>query len=377
MTTAFRLRQVWIIARLEMRRAFFSKRAIWVYLLALFPSVIFIGNGIDVIIKRNRWKAGGITPAAVLDSVRKGDVAELVLARTGKPFEDRTWTSGREWRTVETRGPGGQRNYRRERGQAPPIRWRYMGFFDGTRRFDLTFKNGLLDSQRSRPLANLENDRSVFAGVFQFFYLRLGIFFGCLGIFMNLFRGEMLDKTLHFWLLAPVRREVLLCGKYLAGLVAASVIFTFGALLCFAAMLWPQDPAQVQMYLRDQALTHALWYSASALLACVGYGSFFVASGLLVRNPIIPAAVLLLWENVAGFLPSMLQKLSVLHYVQALCPVPVPTDPDMPAFVRLFFAPAAPPSAPVAIAGVLALTALVLWLAARVIRKIEINYSTE
>jgi hypothetical protein len=37
MTAAFRLRQVWIIARLEMRRAFFSKRAVWVYLLALFP----------------------------------------------------------------------------------------------------------------------------------------------------------------------------------------------------------------------------------------------------------------------------------------------------------------------------------------------------
>ena len=356
MTAAFRLRQVWIIARLEMRRAFFSKRAVWVYLLALFPSVIFLGHGIDVAIKRNRWTARGITPAAVLDSVRTGDVAELVLARTGKPIEDRVWT--------------------RRRDQIP-VRWRHLEFFDGTRHFDLTFKNGLLDSKSSRPLANLEEDRGVFAGVFQFFYLRLGIFFGCLGIFMNLFRGEMLDKTLHFWLLAPVRREVLLGGKYLAGLVAASLIFTLGALLCFAAMLWPQDPAQVQMYLREQALTHALWYSASALLACVGYGSFFVASGLLVRNPIVPAAVLLLWENIAGFLPSMLQKLSVLHYVQALCPVPVPIDPDMPAFVRLFFAPAAPPSAPAAITGVFVLTALVLWCAARVIRKIEINYSTE
>jgi ABC-type transport system involved in multi-copper enzyme maturation permease subunit len=375
MTTASRLRQVWIIARLEMRRAFFSKRALWVYLLALFPSVIFIGNGVDILIKRNRWTAVGTTPATVLDSVRKNDVAELVLSRTGKPIEDRVWTTGGGWRTVRS-GRGPRTFEMRERDQRP-VRWRLLAFFDGTRRFDFTFKNGLLDSKRSRPLANLENDRGVFAGVFQLFYLRLGIFFGCLGIFMNLFRGEMLDKTLHFWLLAPVRREVLLAGKYLAGLVAASVIFTFGALLCFAAMLWPQDPAQVQMYLHEQALTHALWYAASALLACVGYGSFFVASGLLVRNPIIPAAVLLLWENIAGFLPSMLQKLSVLHYVQALCPVAVPTDPDMPAILRLFFAPAAPPSAPVAIAGVLALTALVLWLASRVIRKIEINYSTE
>ena len=37
-------------------------------------------------------------------------------------------------------------------------------------------------------------DTIVYAGVFQFFYLRLAIFFGCLGIFMNLFRGELLDK---------------------------------------------------------------------------------------------------------------------------------------------------------------------------------------
>jgi len=30
----------------------------------------------------------------------------------------------------------------------------------------------------------------IFAGVFQFFYLRLAIFFGCLGMFMYLFRGR-------------------------------------------------------------------------------------------------------------------------------------------------------------------------------------------
>ena len=46
--------------------------------------------------------------------------------------------------------------------------------------------------------AESREDRTVYAGIFQFFYLRLAIFFGCLGIFMNLFRGEMLDKTLHF-----------------------------------------------------------------------------------------------------------------------------------------------------------------------------------
>ncbi len=72
---------------------------------------------------------------------------------------------------------------------------------------------------------NLSEDSIVFAGVFQFFYLRLAVFFGCLGIFMNLFRGEILDKSLHFYFLAPIRREVLMVGKFLAGLLATCVIF--------------------------------------------------------------------------------------------------------------------------------------------------------
>src|SRR5258708_26857513 len=49
-------------------------------------------------------------------------------------------------------------------------------------------------------------DTNVFATVFQFFYLRLAIFFGCVGIFMNLIRGEMLDRSLHYYLLSPTPR---------------------------------------------------------------------------------------------------------------------------------------------------------------------------
>ncbi len=187
----------------------------------------------------------------------------------------------------------------------------------------------------------------------------------------------MMAKTLHFWLLEPVRREVLLGGKYLAGLLAASVIFTAGALLCYAAMLWAQNPTELQAFWREYGLSHALRYAAATVLACVGYGSVFLAAGLLVRNPIIPAAVLLLWESVSGFLPSMLQKVSVLYYAQALCPVPVPVDAGTSALVRVFLSPAEPPSPALAVAGLLLLTGLVLWCASRAVRKIEINYSTE
>jgi len=46
---------------------------------------------------------------------------------------------------------------------------------------------------------SIGEDTLIFAGLFHFYYLRLGIFFGCVGIFSNLFRGEMLEKTLHYY----------------------------------------------------------------------------------------------------------------------------------------------------------------------------------
>ena len=97
-------------------------------------------------------------------------------------------------------------------------------------------------------------------------------------------------------------------------------------------------------------------------------------AGLLLRNPIIPAITILFWESVNGILPSMLQKVSVLYYVQSLCPVPVPLDSKAPLLIRLLMAPAEPPSATVAVLGVLGVTALVLWAASRAVRRLEINY---
>jgi len=352
MTTQIRLRQVWLIARMQLRRAFFTRRSLWVYLMALFPAVIFVGHGVEVKLRREQWSGRSIISPAVLDSIREGDIEEEVLRRAENPLYDRRYRRRDEDR-------------------------RHLMYFDGKRRADLYFESGVLQRKRVRRQIDFEEDRMVFAGMFQYFYLRLGIFFGCLGIFMNLFRGEMMDKTLHFWFLTPVRREVLLAGKYVAGLVAATVIFTGGALLCFGAMLWPHEAAELQAYWQQQGPSHLFWYAAAAALACVGYGTVFLAAGLLVRNPMIPAVVLLLWESVNGFLPAMLQKLSVLYYVQSLCPVPAPMDSNAPALVRMLLSPAEPATAWGAVLGLIGVTALVLWGASRAVGRIEINYGTE
>jgi hypothetical protein len=252
--------------------------------------------------------------------------------------------------------------------------YRDIIYFDGRRQARLLFEDGKLLRRDIGRLLDFEEDRAVFAGIFQYFYLRLAIFFGCLGIFMYLFRGEMSNRTLHFWFLAPARREVLLAGKYAAGLIASAVIFGGGALLMFAAMMWPHDAVEVQAYWNAGGMGHVFWYAAAAALGCVGYGSVFLAVGAYVRNPIIPAAVLLTWEGINGILPHVLQKMSVLYYLQSLCPVPAPMDNDAPALVRLLAAPAAPASRPGAILGLLLLTAFVLWIGGIAVRRMEISY---
>jgi ABC-type transport system involved in multi-copper enzyme maturation permease subunit len=225
---------------------------------------------------------------------------------------------------------------------------------------------------------SLTQGNYIFAGVFQFFFIRLAIFFGSLGIFMNLFRGEMLDKSLHFYLLAPIRREVLLVGKFLAGLLAASVIFTASTALQIAALLWEFNANTVAQYLyQNHGLSHVIAYLGVTILACIGYGSVFLGAGLLFKNPIIPAAFVLIWEAANPVLPSLLKKFSVIYYLKSLCPVNIPLDPGMPALLALLVSNSEPISAYIAVFGLLALSTLVLVASMKQVRHLEINYTTE
>jgi hypothetical protein len=504
-----RARQAWTIARVELRRVFLARRGLWVYALALLPSVIFLGHGLETKFRSERLARNGPINPALMDSIREGELADDVKQRLGMPAEE-IWSvrsrrvrhsSGNAGTTTHVIEPAVDARFVRLNVQAPnyrgfptatiyefetfgsdsaenlalgrpvtgsipcrpdrgpekavngsvaggePDSWcstdrplflqvdlgttrpvarfvvrhasaggesedadtqsfniqvsldgktfttvetssgtgfveertevRQIRYFDGRREARLVFVDGRLESSFVDRVLNFEEDRMIFAGIFQFFYLRLAIFFGCLGMFIYLFRGEMTNRTLHYWFLAPARREVLLAGKYAAGLIAGAVIFVGGALLAFAAMIWPHDAVEVQAYWNAGGITHAFWYAAAAALGCVGYGSVFLAVGLYVRNPIVPAAVLLAWEGINGILPHALQRISILYYLQSLCPVPAPLENDAPMLIRLLAAPAAPASRPAAILGLLLLTAFVLWIAARAVRRMQISYGAD
>ena len=216
----------------------------------------------------------------------------------------------------------------------------------------------------------LGEDSIVFAALFLFFYLRATIFFGCMGIFSNLFRGEMLEKTLHYYFLTPMRRELLVAGKYLAGVAVALVLFVGSTAASFLTLSRHFGPAWSDYLWHGPGLSQLGSYILVAALGCIGYGAVFLMCGLLFRNPLIPAAVVFVWENLNPFLPDLLKKISIIFYLKSLCPVEVPVPPPFSVMV----VESDPSPLWIAVPGLLLVTAVLLVYSAIAARHTEINY---
>ena len=363
---SFWLTQIAAVMRLEIKKSFFARRGLWIYLLALAPVFIF---ALGAFMARNFHVFETTMPAnshlltqEQLDSVHSGMTRDQVIAQLGEPASSRT----KHVRIFD------------EDGNRIVIQAEDMRYYGEDRSLILDVRNGVVNATMSRGRSTFEQSGYLFATVFQFFFIRLAVFFGCLGIFMNLFRGEMLDKSLHYYLLSPIRREVLLVGKFLAGVVAATVIFTISAALQLAAVFSAFDTNTIARYFnQDHGVSQVIAYLGVTALACIGYGSVFLGAGLLFRNPIFPAAAVLIWEAANPLLPALLKKFSVIYYLKSLCPVPVNTDPGLPSLFKLLVSNGDPISPYLAVFGLLALALLVLWVSSIKIRKLEINYTTE
>ncbi|HLJ14338.1 MAG TPA: outer membrane protein assembly factor BamE [Bryobacteraceae bacterium] len=349
-------RQILAVLRLEMRKTFFARRGLWIYLLALAPVVLFAAHSIDVMQQRaqrqQRAAACSFSPERMAE-IKPGMTREQVIAMLGQPAH---------------------RDMRRRRREAHEFLW----YSDAQTDFIIHLTGGEVTGINRRESSNLSEDSLVFAGVFQFFYLRLAVFFGCLGVFMNLFRGELLDKSLHFYFLAPVRREVVLAGKFLAGLIATVLIFSLSTVLQLWALSWHFDSNSIQQYLwQGNGAHHVAAYIGVTALACIGYGSVLLAAGIFFRNPIVPAALVLIWESANWILPAALKKISIIFYLQSLSPIVAPAGYNVPPPLALLASTAAATPAYLAITGLLLMSLVVLTIAALKLRRLEINYSTD
>ncbi len=219
-----------------------------------------------------------------------------------------------------------------------------------------------------KPFRSMPEAAQVFAAAYQVIVYFV-IYPGCVIVFMNLIRGEVMDRSLHYYFLSPVRREVLLAGKFVAGWLAAGALFvavTLVTLFLFFAMNGPGDALS---YLLGDGIGQVFGYTAMTLMAVLGYGAVFLIVGLLFRNPAIPALTILGWEWINSLLPAPFKQISVIYYVESLRPIPLPKE-----LIEIVAEPASPW---LAVPGFLIFSAAVLALSGWRIRSMEIEYGDD
>ena len=217
---------------------------------------------------------------------------------------------------------------------------------------------------------NIGHTVTKFAYIFQYVFLRLILFFTCASMFVKLFRGEILERSLHFLLLAPVRRTVLVAGKFLGGAVTALLLFVPSIIATYLIYLAPHGGEHLKRFFSTgDAIGQLGSYTLIVILACIGYGAIFMLSGLFFKNPMIPAIVLLSWEMLVPFLPQFLKAFSLIFYLTSLAPVPVSHGPFS------FIAQPAPDW--LAVLALLAGSAVLVGIASLKARHMEISYTSE
>ncbi|MFZ4794683.1 MAG: ABC transporter permease [Blastocatellia bacterium] len=235
----------------------------------------------------------------------------------------------------------------------------------------ILFLLAIVDPQAADDIArDWNSSQQAFANIYDALILRSIVFFGCAWIFMNLFRGEVVDRSLHYYFLAALRREVLVMAKYFSGLVAATVLFTFTTLGALFFLYYARGyPGNVEFLLDGPGWRQVLAYESITILACFGYGAIFMFIGLFFRNPIIPALVVYGWEWINFLLPPVLKKISIIHYLESQLPIPIDEGP--------FATIVTPTPVWISVPGMLIFTGLILTLAALRIRRMEISYGVD
>ena len=205
--------------------------------------------------------------------------------------------------------------------------------------------------------------RRAFGTIYSVVVLGATVFFGCALVFTHLFRGEILRRSLHFYLLAPVRREVLTLAKYAAGLLAVCTLFGGVTILVHPMFI-------IAVTDGDWVVLEMLRYLGITLLGCTAYGAVFLLFGTLFRNPILPVAVLLGWEMLNFLLPSGIRIASVSYHLKSLLPVPGPVEQGIGVSVEL-------PSPGESVVSLLILSAVAVALTCYRVRRMEIRYTDD
>jgi ABC-2 type transport system permease protein len=127
--------------------------------------------------------------------------------------------------------------------------------------------------------------------------------------------GDDIDNgTLLYLRLRPVGRAAIVCGRYLAAVLSATVLLAPPVILTYALHVGFQGPA----FLIEQ-LPLLLVMLGNVLLGCLTYGALFLLFSLLIRHAVIAGLVFIaIWEVFISVFPSKAALSTVSFHLSAI-----------------------------------------------------------
>jgi len=230
-----------------------------------------------------------------------------------------------------------------------------------------------MNSGNDHFVSNINQARMTFAIVYSTFMLAAILYIGNALMFTSLVRGEILERSIHYPMLAPVKREILILGRFIGGLISASILFGLATIACYLIIYLPFGITRLIADLSSGiALEQLSTYLLMTFLACMGYGSVFMATGLVFRNPLIPVLVVAGWEIINFLLPPALKIISVVFYLKNLMPVHIEQQGPLPLAVV-----AQPLPIWMSIFGIFFLATISISIAMFYLRRMEIRYAED
>lgn len=195
--------------------------------------------------------------------------------------------------------------------------------------------------------------RALFELMLRVLFLHFSVFFVANIFGFASLRQESDDQTLHYLLLQPIARPILVAGKFAAYLILAAATCLASLWATYAILMLSQ--AGLAEMIRDlfdrHRLVALLWDSAVLVLGLIAYGSIALLMGSFFKSAFY-ALILLGWESTLPYLPSTLKFWTISHYLHSLLP-------ERLAGQKIFEMLGDPASTPLSL-GVLLILSLVL-----------------
>ena len=158
----------------------------------------------------------------------------------------------------------------------------------------------------------------------------------------------------------PVSRRIIYLGKYLAYLVAASLLLLPTAVVSFLIAMIADPPGEAVQHLP------ILFKDLGVLiLGILAYGALYALIGAVAKRPVfVGLGFAIVWETAVTFIPGYLSKMTIKHYLLAL----LPHAAGERGVLSLLESPTSPP---IAIVVLLATTAGLLALGAWIFTRKE------